>query len=212
VTATELQRLPDAYFDRMYAHSHDPWGLAHSAYERRRHAIMLALLPYQQYRHAFEPGCSIGVLTEQLTYRSRHVTAIDVAPAALEGASRRLRADGRREQVTLLHRSFDMPWPQGPFDLVVLSELCYYLHADTLRAVLDRECPRLVHGATVVASHWRRQVPGYPMTGDHAQDVIAATPGLHVIGSYRDADVAIEVFDTASGMSVAARNHVPGGH
>ena len=196
----------------MYARSHDPWGLAHSWYERRRYTIMLSLLPYQRYRHAFEPGCSIGVFTEQLTYRCEHVTAIDVATGALDGASRRLRAGGRREQVTLLHRSVDAPWPQTHFDLVVLSELCYYLHADALRALLDRECARLTHGATVVASHWRHPVPGYPMTGDHAQDVIAATAGLHLIGSYRDADVAIEVFDTATALSVAARHSVPGTH
>jgi SAM-dependent methyltransferase len=210
VTADEPQRLPDAYFDGLYAHSTDPWGLAHSWYERRRHSILLALLPYHHYRQAFEPGCSIGVLTEQLTYRCHHVTAIDVATAALERAGRRLRAGGRREQVTLLHRSVDVPWPRGPFDLVVLSELCYYVTADVLRTVLDREVPRLMRGATVVASHWRHPVPGYPMTGDHAGDVIAATPGLHLIGSYRDADVAIEVFDTATALSVAARNNVPG--
>jgi hypothetical protein len=204
------QRIPDDYFDRMYAHSHDPWGLAHNWYEHRRHAIMLALLPYQHYRHAFEPGCSVGVFTERLTYRCHHVTASDVATAALDRTSRRLRAGGRREQVTLLRHSIDEPWPPGPFDLLVLSEVCYYLHADLLRAVLDRECPGLAPGATVVASHWRHHVPGYPMTGDHTQDVIAATPGLHLIGSYRDADVAIEVFDTATPASVATRGHLPG--
>jgi SAM-dependent methyltransferase len=212
VTGTNLHppRIPDEHFDRMYAHSTDPWGLAHSWYEHRRHAIMLALLPYQRYRHAFEPGCSIGVLTERLTYRAQYVTATDVAIAALDGTSRRLRAGGRREQVTLLRRSIDEPWPPGPFDLVVLSEVCYYLHADALRGMLDRECLRLMRGATVVASHWRRPLHGYPMTGDHTQDIIAATPGLHMIGSYRDADVAIEVFDTGTAASVAVRNHVPG--
>ena len=37
----------------------------------------------------------------------------------------------------------------------------------------------------------------------------AARAGLHLIGSYRDADVAIEVFNTATGASVAARTGVP---
>jgi hypothetical protein len=48
------------------------------------------------------------------------------------------------------------------------------------------------------------------MTGDRAHDVIAATPGLHLIGSYRDNDVVIEVFDTATAASIAARSDVPG--
>jgi SAM-dependent methyltransferase len=203
-------RIPDDYFDQMYEHSLDPWSLAHSWYEHRRHAIMLAALPYQEYRHAFEPGCSVGVLTEKLTYRCHHVTATDVATTALERASRRLRAGGRQQQVTLLHRSIDQPWPQASFDLVVLSEVCYYLRREVLRAVLDRECPRLMPGATVIASHWRRPIAGYPMTGEGANDVIAATPGLHLIGSYRDADVVIEVFDTATAASVAARFNMAG--
>ena len=201
----QIQRLPAEYFDQLYANSPDPWDLAGSWYERRRHAIMLALLPSREYRHAFEPGCSVGVLTEQLTYRCHRVTATDVALAALERADRRLRAGGRSEQVALLRQSVEEPWPDETLDLVVLSELCYYLPADTLRAVLDREIPRLPRGATVVASHWRRPVPDYPLTGERAQDVIAATPGLHVIGSYRDADVAIEVFDTAGAPPVSTR-------
>lgn len=48
------------------------------------------------------------------------------------------------------------------------------------------------------------------MSGDHANDLIAATPGLYLINSYRDNDVAIDVFDTANGASVAARTGVPG--
>jgi len=194
----------------MYAHTSDPWNLAARWYERRKYAITLSLLPHQRYRHAFEPGCSVGVLTELLTQRCDRVTATDVATAALGNACRRLRAAARREQVTLLRQSLDEPWPAGPFDLVVLSEVCYYLQPDTLRAVLDREIPRLGRGATVVAAHWRHRVDDYPMAGDHANDIIAATAGLHLIGSYRDADVAIEVFDTASDASVAARNGVPG--
>ena len=95
-------------------------------------------------------------------------------------------------------------------DLVVLSELCYYLHPEVLRDTLDREIPLLKSGTTVISAHWRHPVAEYPMTGAYATDVIAATTGLHHLGGYRDADVIIEVFDTKSSMSVAARTGVPG--
>jgi len=62
-------RLSTGYFDRIYSESEDPWQLGGRWYEQRKYAITLALLPYRRYRHAFEPGCSIGVLTEQLTAR-----------------------------------------------------------------------------------------------------------------------------------------------
>jgi protein-L-isoaspartate O-methyltransferase len=193
----------------MYASSADPWELGSRWYEQRKYAITLALLPRQHYRHAFEPGCSVGVLTALLTQRCLRVTATDVAAAALDGADRRLRAAGERDRVMLLHRSLDEGWPAGPFDLLVLSEVGYYLTPDALRAVLDRECPALAPAATVLAAHWRHPVEGYLMSGDRANEVVGATAGFHSIGSYRDADVAIDVFDTADGESVAARTGVP---
>ena len=194
----------------MYTESADPWQLQTRWYERRKYAITLALLPYARYRHAFEPGCSVGVLTEHLVHRCDHVTATDVALAALDATHRRLVDAGCRDRVTLLRASLDQPWRSEGCDLVVLSEICYYLESAVLRTVMDREVPRLAQGATLLAAHWRHPVADYPMTGDHANDVIGATAGLHHVGGYRDADVVIEVFDTGTPTSVAARTGVPG--
>jgi SAM-dependent methyltransferase len=207
-------RLPDTYFDRMYATSADPWQLATRWYEQRKYAITLSMLPQRRYRHAFEPGCSIGTLTALLAERCDRVTAIDVAGAALEIADQRLHAGGRcesvRDRVTLSRGSLDDPWPSGPFDLLVLSEVAYYLDEELLAEVLRRECPRLARGATVVAAHWRHEVADYPLSGDQANRVIADTAGLIPIGGYRDRDVVISVFDTGNAASVAERNGVPG--
>jgi SAM-dependent methyltransferase len=203
-------RLPDAYFDHMYSGDDDPWQLSSRWYEQRKYAITLALLPNRRYRHAFEPGCSIGTLTTQLAQRCDHITAVDVAEAAVQAADARLREKGCRDLVTLSRGSLDEQWPAGPFDLLVLSEVAYYLHADTLAEVLRRECPLLSPGATVVAAHWRHPVADYPLTGDAAHAVIAAAPGLKPLGYYRDDDVVIDVFDTGDGRSVAAREEVPG--
>ena len=203
-------RLPDDYFDRIYAAEADPWRLSSRWYEKRKYAITLALLPKRRYRHAFEPGCSIGTLTSLLLLRCDHVTAVDVADAAIHTADARLRAARLRGQVTLARASLDSAWPPGPFDLLVLSEVAYYLTADKLAEVLRRECPGLRPGATVVAAHWRHPVADYPITGDKAHAVIAATPGLTSLGCYRDSDVVVEVFDTGDGRSVAAGEGVPG--
>jgi cyclopropane fatty-acyl-phospholipid synthase-like methyltransferase len=194
----------------MYAGTDDPWQLSTRWYEQRKYAITLALLPHRRYRHAFEPGCSIGALTELLAQRCAQVTAVDVADAALRTADARLRDAGLRDQVTLERSSLDDAWPPGPFDLLVLSEVAYYLEAGTLAAVLRRECRGLRPGATVVAAHWRHAVADYPLTGDEAHAVIAQTPGLTPLGCYRDSDVVIEVFDNGDGQSVAAREEVPG--
>ena len=204
-----MSRLPDDYFDQLYSRANDPWELGERWYEQRKYAITLALLPRRHYRHAFAPGCSVGVLTEHLTERCGRVTATDVAAAALQSARQRLHTSGRLDHVTLLQQSVDEPWPPGPFDLLVLSEVGYYLAPEALRDVLDRECARLADSATVIAAHWRHRVDDYLMSGDRVNEVVAETAGLHPIAAYRDDDVAIDVFDTADSTSVATRTGVP---
>jgi hypothetical protein len=104
----------------------------------------------------------------------------------------------------------DATWPAGPFDLLVLSEVAYYLEEDALAEVLRRECARLQPGANIVAAHWRHTVADYPLSGDMAHAVISRIPGLTALACYRDSDVVIEVFDNGDGESVAAREQVPG--
>jgi trans-aconitate methyltransferase len=203
-------RLPDQYFADMYAAEPDPWRLSERWYEQRKYALTLAMLPRPTYRHAFEPGCSVGVLTEHLTHRCEHVTATDVAEAALEAARARLDRGARLDRVTLLRRSLDLEWPAEGFDLIVLSEVAYYLSAPELRRVLDRECPRLRPGATIIASHWRHRVEDYPLTGDEANAVIAETDDVNRSAAYLDDDVAIAVFVKGQAHSVAAWSDVPG--
>jgi Nodulation protein S (NodS) len=106
-------RLPDAYFNELYATSDDPWQLSSPWYEERKYSITLSMLPRPRYRHAFEPGCSIGTLTARLAVRCDAITATDVAAAALDHADRRLRAAGRREQVKLMRHSLDEPWSKA---------------------------------------------------------------------------------------------------
>lgn len=202
-------RLPDAYFADVYATTSDPWRLAKRWYEQRKYAITMAMLPKPRYRSAFEPGCSVGVLTELLAARCDALLATDVAQAALDTARTRLEQSGATGAVEFERRSLDAPWPDG-VDLVVVSEVAYYLAAGTLRAVLDRECPRLAPGTTILAAHWRHHVADYPMTGDEAHDVIAATPDLHRLARYRDDDVAVEVFTVGEAASVATETGVPG--
>ena len=205
-----MERLPDDYFRDIYADSADPWSLADRWYEERKYGITMAMLPEPRYRHAFEPGCSIGVLTAKLTDRCDHVTSFDVADNPLAAARDRIAGLDRLDQVTFRKASLDGEWPDGPFDLVVLSEVAYYLSEQTLRRVLDRECARLPDGASVIAAHWRHRVDDYPLSGDEANELVKATPGLHGLGHYRDADVVIDVLTKGAQPSVAARTGVPG--
>jgi trans-aconitate methyltransferase len=77
------------YFDQLYATSADPWGFATRWYEACKYALSLALMPAERYRDAFEPGCSVGVLTELLAPRCDRVLSCDGAGAAVREAAAR---------------------------------------------------------------------------------------------------------------------------
>ena len=115
--------LDPGYFRDYYASSNDPWGLAERWYERRKYALSLALLPREHYGSAFEPGCSIGVLTAQLAPRCGQLLACDAVPEAVASAQERTAG---MPGVRVEQRVIPGQWPPASFDLVVFSELLYY--------------------------------------------------------------------------------------
>ncbi|GCE41340.1 class I SAM-dependent methyltransferase [Rhodococcus sp. USK10] len=199
-----VSAMDPGYFESMYAESADPWGFDDRWYERRKYALTLAALPRPHYRRAFEPGCSIGVLTAQLAERCDRVVATDVVPRALASARDRMQREGLADRVELGRASLLDPWPAGAFDLVVLSEVLYYLTPADLGTVLARAVDSLEEGGSLVAVHWQHPVPEYPQTGRAVHDSVAALDGLQRVGSYRDADFHLDVYTRGATPSVAA--------
>jgi protein-L-isoaspartate O-methyltransferase len=195
--------LPPAYFEAMYAGSADPWGFASRWYERRKHALTLAALPRERYERGFEPGCSIGVLTGLLASRCDYLLATDVAATAVTGARRAVAAYG---WVDVAHLAVPHDWPDGKFDLIVLSEIGYYLDADDLDVLLDRTVASLEPGGTLAAVHWRHPVADYPLRGDDVHDLLGSSPDLHRLARHDEADLILEIFESQPAMSVAMRS------
>lgn len=166
--------LPASYFDDLYARDRDPWRFETSDYERAKYADTVAALERPPYRRGLEVGCSIGVLTAMLAERVDHLVAIDVAQAALDCARQRLDA---AQNVELRRAAFPDEAPEGPFDLIVLSEVLYYLSADDLRRAADVTLRRLAPGGEVLLVHWLGETPDYPLTGDEAADGFLAAVG-----------------------------------
>lgn len=163
-----------AYFDEMYRSDPDPWQFESSWYEARKYALTMAALPDRRYRSAFEPGCSVGVLSSLLAERCDRLLATDIVPRVLDRARRR-RPD--TDAVRFEVRAIPEEWPPGPFDLVVLSEIAYYFDGRALEGIVDRLVAGTTPGATVVGVHWRGAT-NYPLTGDQAHGIIDAHPRL----------------------------------
>lgn len=197
--------MDTAYFTRMYDDAQDPWEFSSRWYEQRKYALCLAMLPRPRYRRVLEPACSVGVLTVRLAQRADEVVASDLVPAAVERATERVRREVEDpSRVTLAVGDLRDPLPDGEFDLVVLSESLYYLHADEQRQLVQRVLERLSDDGHVLAAHWRPRVPEYHQDGDEVHDALERTPGLLVLAQYRDDDVRVAVLARPGAASVAA--------
>jgi len=155
------------FFERLYEQADDPWDFDASPYERRKYLHTLDSLGRERFTSALEIGCSIGVLTAQLAERSGRVVGIDVSDRALALARARLR---NRPNVRLERGEFPEQVPPGPWDLVVCSEVLYYLDEAPFALAIDRLEQVLGDGATVMAVHWRPSTETYPLRGDEVHD------------------------------------------
>jgi SAM-dependent methyltransferase len=192
---------PKAYFDDLYAGNSDPWRLATRWYEERKRAITAASLPQRRYGSGLEIGCSVGELTAVLAERCDALLGVDISDAAVQTATRRTSG---YPGVRIAELDATVDFPDGPFDLVVLSEIAYYWDSTTLRTLLAEVKRELDADANVVACHWRHPVEGYALGGDEAHDIIRTELGMHSLVVHREDDFLLEVFST-SPDSVARR-------
>jgi predicted TPR repeat methyltransferase len=161
-------------FDRLYAASDDPWRFETSAYEREKYAATLAALPPGRFAAAFEAGCSIGVLTRALADRCDRLLAVDVSEAALRLA--RARCFG--QNVRFARMALPHDWPEHDrFDLMLFSEVLYFLDATDLRCLAERSRDSLANGGTVLLVNWTGETDT-PTTGDAAAELFIAASGL----------------------------------
>jgi cyclopropane fatty-acyl-phospholipid synthase-like methyltransferase len=158
------QTLRPEYFDALYTADPDPWKFAASPYERGKYTLTLNAMPKPRYRSALEVGCSIGVLTQSLAARCDAVVAVDAAQTPLLEARRRC-ADlpgVRFEQMFVPEQ-----WPDGVFELIVLSEIIYYLSREDVRRLAARVARSLPRDGSVILVHWTGPTD-YPLSGDEA--------------------------------------------
>jgi SAM-dependent methyltransferase len=157
-------------FERLYQESRDPWGYHTSSYERDKYAATLAALPNPCHELCLEVGCSIGAFTRMLASRCQHLVAIDFSLSALQLARQHLEGVGN---VDLLRASFPEETPPGSWDLIVCSELLYYLPPPALEEAIGWIKTQLSHRASALVVSWRGVGRDEPTTGDQVHDRLA---------------------------------------
>lgn len=191
---SEKETLTTEYFDKVYAASDDPWDFASSEYEAGKYAATLAALTKENYRSAFEIGCSIGVLTEQLAERCGKLLAIDVSEKALEQAKKRC-ANLPNARLRLMRVPNE--FPGEIFDLILISEVGYYLAPADWLAAMSKVFAQLADGGQVALVHWTPPVHDYPQTGDAVHDSFAefAAGKMRNLKSFRKEKYRLDVWE-----------------
>lgn len=149
------------YFTSQYESDPDPWGFDRHWYERRKYALTMAALPQERYRRALEPGCSNGALSELLAERCDELFSFDFVADAVDRAQKRLQ---EQRHVHVVQANFPEYWPHGGGDLVVWSEVAYYLSAPSAQRAMTGLERWLEPGGTLIAVHYTRDT-NYPRTG-----------------------------------------------
>lgn len=178
-------------FESLHRENADPWD-ARSWYERRKRDISMSSLPRERYERAFEPGCSNGALTDLLRTRCDELVAADISETALTIARNRIAGHANID-----FRHLDVPddWPDGSFDLVIVSELAYFLHPDELELLVARACDSLRAGGDLVVVDWRGPIERFHGLDAHAvHDRLRAQPDLTTVVLHEEPEFVLEVF------------------
>jgi SAM-dependent methyltransferase len=201
--------LPTSYFDDLYRDDDDPWGYRHRWYERRKQQLMLAVLPRERFRRAFEPGCSNGELTTLLAARCDLLLACDLSGRAVQLA--RARCAGLPnvaiEQRVLPHEWPNVSAPDMRFDLIVIGELAYYLDPDETARLAQRACASLAADGTLVACHWRHAFVERRQSAVSAHAAFDRCTALTKLVHHAEPDLLLEVWST-DGRSVAQQERL----
>jgi len=186
-------------FDAMFADDDDPWGFETSFYEARKRSLTLAALGRRRYDAVLDIGCSTGVLTAELAGRADHVTAVDASAAALRRAGTRLRD---HDHVELVHGSTGSDLPRTSYDLVVLSEVGYFLTGAELLAMLRWARSVLAPDGEILLCHWRHPTQDMPLDGPLVHRQARSALDLPLVAAYVDDDLLLDVWSGADPLAV----------
>lgn len=183
--------VEDRYFDGMFAGSDDPWSFRDRWYEQRKRAITLAALPRPRYRSVFEPGCANGELSAELAVRCDRLLCCDTAAAAVALARTRL---GLFAHAEVRQARLPGDWPTEQFDLIVLSEIGYYLDADDLKRLIQQATQSLTADGQLLACHWRPPIEGCPLNARQVHDLLHEHLHLPRLVLHQEADFILELW------------------
>ncbi len=187
-----MSSMSTADFEARYRADSDPWRYRSSEYERRKYEATLSACGRGPFDSALELGGSIGVFSAMLAPRCRSLVTVDAAPTAVREARARLRDEPAAEVVL---GELPAVIPVRAYDLVVASEILYYLPSGVLETTLAALAMRLAPGARIVAVHWRPGGSERQFTAAEVHDRLRSQPWLTPLSSSPTDEYLLDVLE-----------------
>ncbi|WP_175651699.1 class I SAM-dependent methyltransferase [Pseudomonas sp. Marseille-P9899] len=177
------------YFAGLFAASDDPWAFRTRWYERRKRELIMASLPRQFHERIFEPACANGELSAALAERCTELLCHDLDPTAVTLARQRLAS---LPHVRVEQGRLPGDWPGGRFDLIVLSEIGYYLDPGQWLQVIEQSVASLTEDGGLLACHWLHPIDGCPQQGREVHALLEQRLPLYRVVRHEEADFLLE--------------------
>ncbi len=196
-----------ARLEELFERRSDPWGYGND-YEQTKYRQTLELIPDGPIDDVLEVGCAAGHFTVQLASRARRLVAADISEAALRRAAEHCAG---HDHVCFERLELGKDPIRGRYDLIVCSEMLYYLgRRSRLEAAARELTAALKPGGRLVMAHANLtaddpESPGYDWSFNFGAKVIgeifAAAPGLSFTRALRTPYYRVQCFERAAPAS-----------
>lgn len=159
------------HFETLYRGDNDPWGARDSAYEIEKRAALLEALGEERGESALEFGCGEGHISAALKDHFRTVAGFDLDPNIVARAQARHGEPGR---VSFAVARMPGDFPDIRFDLLVLSEMLYFLTEPEIETLLSEACRHAKPDARLALVNYLGPTET-PLSGDDAADFLLMT-------------------------------------
>jgi SAM-dependent methyltransferase len=182
-------------FEARYRAEPDPWRTLTDPYELGKRRRTLEACGPGPFAAVCELGSGLGALAAELAPRCTRLLALDASPTAVDAATGRL-APFAHAAACVAVVPEDLP-PRARFDLIVASELLYYLDAPALAATVAWAARALVAGGRLVAVGWTGRAPDMRRDAADAAAALACAPELRAVDTACHPGYRIDVLERA---------------
>ena len=181
-------------FEALFQTDPDPWDYESSPFEAHKRKVLLNHIGLRSRGRVLELACANGVTTQALMMCALRTTALDASATAIAHAQTRLK-DGDR--LRLLRTNLPGGMPRELLDLIVVSEIVYYLRRDAYTRLAKEILTRIAPGGRVVVLHHHVSFPDATVRPEQAHRDFARLleERLKLVRSSRYARYRVSVFD-----------------